>query len=160
MLKGKKGLYILLPVVVLVWGMLIYKFVAAFSNDNIPELAQHTVTTAPIKTIVRNSFSISKVQRDPFLGNIYQLPKKKVLKKVKKRMVKEVIQWPNLYYKGNVADKNGSTSVFMLEIDSQVHLLSMGDTANAILLHSKLSDSVIRVKYKGEIKKLKIQNSF
>lgn len=154
MLKSKKGIYVLLPLVVLIWGMIIYKVVDAFSDKD-PITAQDTVVTfTEIKTTEREKFEIGKVGRDPFLGKIYQ-PEKKVVKSNKPIRKKETIAWPTIQYKGLVSGQNSSKAIYLVAINGSDQLMNPKSSFAEVTL-IKGSSKSITLRYKGQRKQFPI----
>ncbi|MBW1296906.1 hypothetical protein [Aquimarina litoralis] len=155
MLKGKKGIYVLLPLVVFIWGAIIYQVVDAFSDED-PEIADITnVSFAKIETKEREKFQISTVNRDPFLGTIYK--PKKVVPKTTTHVKKQEITWPSIQYKGYVAAQNRSSTIFLIEINGSEQLLKINDTFADVKL-IKGSSTTVKLRYKGKNKQFQILN--
>ncbi|MGY3793196.1 hypothetical protein [uncultured Aquimarina sp.] len=155
MLKGKKGIYVLLPLVVFIWGAIIFQVVDAFSDDD-PEITDiTTVSFAKIEAKEREKFEISNVERDPFLGTIYK-PKKVVAKPTSIRKKQEVV-WPSIQYKGYVATQNKSATIFLIEINGSEQLLKINDSFADVKL-IKGSSTMVKLRYKGKSKQFQILN--
>ena len=84
-MKKNTKTYILLTIVLGIWGVLGYQIVGAFDADK-PELALTKATEAYVpKTLKkRDTFSITAHYRDPFLGT---MPRSKTVKKKNKTKV-------------------------------------------------------------------------
>jgi len=154
-MKNKKNTYILLVVVIFIWGLLIYNF---FSFTN-PEMEIQEVSNAisikPLAIKERDTFSINVDYRDPFLGKMYQpnANKKKSGKKIK---VKAPVLWPRVVYKGIVSDTKDAKKVFMVIIDGHTHFMKEKEEQQEILLKSGDRKS-ITIQYQGEQNKITIQ---
>ncbi len=155
MLKSKKGIYILLPIVVFVWGALIYQLVDAFSDNEADIESSKAITFSEIKTVERELFKIGVIERDPFLGNLY-ISKKKDKKKVK-TIRKKVVTWPSIKYKGLISGDHVSNAVFLIEINGIDQLLKRNQSFAGVKL-IRGSSTAIKVKHKGYIKQYKILN--
>ncbi|WP_025741255.1 hypothetical protein [Aquimarina pacifica] len=158
MLKGKKGLYILLPIVALVWGAIIMQVVGAFSDQD-PVLVDSNIdmTVVPIKTKERDTFTLSVIERDPFLGTLYQ-PKKKIVAAISKPKVKKpALVWPSITYKGVVSGQNTGQAIYLIEINGNDELMRVKQTLSDVRLVKGFSNSV-RLQYKGKTKDFKIVN--
>lgn len=154
MLKGKKGLYILLPLVVFIWGAIIYQVVDAFSDDD-PIMHHNTnIQFDKIETKEREAFSISEVQRDPFLGKVYKPPKKA---SVAKRITKDTIQWPSIEYKGSISSKNKSNTIYLIEINGSEELMKLHSSSNGVKLIKANKDKVT-IRYKGRTKIINVNH--
>ena len=153
MLKGKNGLYILLPLVTVIWGAIIYKVVDAFSTDEATVADIIPVKESKFKTLEREEFSITSVARDPFLGTLYK--KKTPVKKKKTTSVKQEVFWPQVQYKGLVSDKNSGASIFLVEINNAVQFYKKGQTFQELQLIKGNKDK-ITLKYQGSKKEFPI----
>jgi len=156
MLKGKKGLYILLPIVVFVWGAILYQIVDAFSDDD-PIVEDTTqISFATVQSKEREKFTIRDVERDPFLGTMYR-PKKVTPKNPNPTPKKTKTVWPQIRYKGLVSTQNNSSSIFLIEINGADQLMKRNDSFSEVKL-IKGSSNTITVRYKGITKKFQILN--
>ncbi len=155
MLKSKKGLYVLLPVVVFIWGAIIYQVVGAF-DDNEPVISNTiSIPLLEIKTKERKQFDLGTIDRDPFLGTIYR--QKKSPPKNTKSIVKKEITWPSIVFKGLVSGKNTKNTIFLIAINGTDQLMKPGDVVSDIKL-IKGSPTSIQLRHKGKVKKFEILN--
>ncbi len=155
MLKGKKALYILLPLVAFIWGAIIIQVVGAFSDDDPLVTKSNEVTITAIEEKEREVFTLGEINRDPFLGTLYK-PKKKIVKPVA-RVKKPTITWPSILYKGMVSGQSSANAIYLVEINGTEHLMKKRQTTAEVTLVRGGSSS-IRVKYKGKSKDFKIAN--
>lgn len=156
MLKGKKGIYVLLPVVLFIWGAIGYQVIDAFGGKETPEFLTAAITPVSYKNMVRDTFSISKPNRDPFLNTLSS--KKKVVKKKttpKPKAKKERIRWPRISYKGKVSDKKGSAAVYVVEIDKEIHFMKLNSMAKEVKM-LKAEEKKVVLNFKGETKEIQI----
>jgi hypothetical protein len=154
-MKNKKNIYILLPIVLLIWGLVIYEFFS-FSNYNADEtIVSEVFKVKPIKIKERQTVSIAVNYRDPFLGKMYTavqnktVAKKKVTTPTPKKIIDPIV-WPSILYKGIVSDTKDKNKVFMLIIDGQTFLMKKGSTEREVFLKEGDRES-IEVKYKGSL---------
>lgn len=154
-MKNKKNIYILLPIVLFIWGIVIYQF---FSFTTPDDTLANTTTEFSIKPFTikeRTPFSINVAYRDPFLGKMYATPMTNTNHKkstVNKKTVKpeETIVWPSILYKGTISDSKQKNSLFILVIDGHNYYMKKGDTENEVLLKDGDKESIY-VKYKGNL---------
>jgi hypothetical protein len=149
-LKSKTNTYILLGLVVVVWGALIYQFFS-YANPDIQIEEETDFSIKPLTIKDKDSFGIEINPRDPFLGKVYvenQIPK--VAKKPKTIKVKEPIVWAQIEYKGIVSDKSAKVKVFMVIIDGKSFLMKKGDIEKEITLKDGDRES-IDLMYEGEL---------
>lgn len=161
-MKNKKNIYILLPIVLFVWGAVLFQlFSFTNSDENIPA-TNSELTIKPLKFNKRQSFIIDINYRDPFLGKMYaentiSKPKANGSKIVKTAKPKETLVWPIISYKGLISDTKDKTKIFMLIIDNKNHYMKIGDTENEVFLKSGDKESVY-VKYKGNLNLIMLQD--
>lgn len=155
-MKNKKSIYILLPVVLLIWGMVIYRFFSFSQMENhAPELANN-FTLKPLDILPRDTSAINVNYRDPFLGKMY-MPNTQEAKLAKKKPAKpkEPIVWPNIVYKGIVSDAKDKKKVFLVIINGQTFMMREKDTEQEVTIKSGNRKS-IDVLYKGNSTKIMI----
>lgn len=149
-MKGKKNIRILLPVVVIIWGIVIYKIVDAFSEDEvtIPVGERSAFVAKQVKE--KETFSLMPIESDPFLGTIY---KKKAPRNTTggSGKPKTEVVWPQISYQGTVSDSEAKSVIYMIKIDSAQQLLRRGEESGEIKL-IKGSSSAVTLKFKGETK--------
>lgn len=161
-MKNKKSIYILLPLVVLIWGVLIYQFFNLSSDKETP-VSNATFEVKSYQFIKPDTISINTNYRDPFLGKMYSKPavsSKKVY--IKKNVVPfdnnlkpEIIQ-PSIIYKGIVSDTKDNYQVFMVLIDDKTYLMKKGQTENGLQLLSGNRTS-IKIKYNKKTQVITLQ---
>jgi hypothetical protein len=152
-LKNKKNIRILLPLVIIIWGILIYKVVDLTSVEESEFSGKSKSTFIPPKPKIKDTFSLIKINTDPFLGTMYSKPKSK---ETSKRLSKKSeIIWPKINYFGIVSDKNSEASIFIVQINGQQHLLSKGDKVEEIVI-LKGNGERIYLKYMGQVKEFQI----
>ncbi|MFC5048372.1 hypothetical protein ACFSTE_13545 [Aquimarina hainanensis] len=153
MLRGKKGLYVLLPLVAFIWGAIIFQIVGAFSDEASVIVEAEDISVAPIEVKEQEKFILDAVERDPFLGTLYR-PEKKVSKS-KKIEKKDSLIWPIIKYKGVVSGQDNANAIYLIEINGNDQLIKLKQTVSEVTLQKAFSSSV-RMRYKGKIKEFKI----
>lgn len=154
-MKGNRNIRILLPVVIVIWGLLIYKIVDAFNGGDTPQV--HTVT-AQFKTptgVQKDTFSLKPIESDPFLGTVYA--KERTLSQTTNtpRATKNETPWPSIGYFGIVTDRNSPMSVYIVSINGQQFLLKQGDTLQKLKI-IKGSEDKIFIRYGKETREFPI----
>ncbi len=126
-MKNKKNIRILLPLVVIIWGILIYKMVDAFSSDEavVPQNAMGNFKAPDIKP--KEKYTLIAIESDPFLGTVYKKKQKRTGTTARKIKVKEIV-WPQIQYMGLVADGGSNDKIFVVTINGQQQLLRAGET--------------------------------
>lgn len=151
LLNKKIKTYLLLGLVLVIWGILAYRVTLSI-NPKIPEVkTQNTVTKfKPQNSLGLDTFSIQTTKRDPFLGVLSAVgkPKKATLKPPKN------ITWPKIRYDGMVKKEQPLSEIFVVSINTNQYLLKRGQIADSITLVSGTPKS-ITIKYKGILKIIK-----
>lgn len=161
-MKNKKNIYILLPLVLFVWGAVLFQLFSFTNSDEIIEARNPEFIIKPMKINKRETFSINVNYRDPFLGKMYNSETVSSAKTTYSKTTKsikntEVLLWPNIVYKGTIADSKGKTTLFMLIIDGKNYYMKIGETENEIFLKSGDQESIY-VKYKGNLNLIMLQD--
>jgi len=160
-MKNKKNIYILLPLVLLVWGAVLFQLFSFTSSDEITVADNPEFTFKPIKVNKRESFAINVNYRDPFLGKMYanetNTTPKKIHSAAPKTVKKPELVWPKITYKGSIADSKGKNTLYILIIDGKNYYMKIGDTENEIFLKSGDKESIY-VKYKGNLNIIMLQD--
>lgn len=161
-MKNKKNIYILLPLVLFVWGAVLFQVFSFAKSDEIIPLTNSEFKIKPLKINKRESFAIDINYRDPFLGKMYVAQtvtkaKTNISKSTKEPKPKETLVWPTIVYKGMISDTKEKTKIFMLIIDNKNYYMKIGDTENEIFLKTGDKESVY-VKYKGNLNLIMLQD--
>lgn len=154
MLKNKNTLVVLFPVVVIIWGIVIWKVVSSFT-DEIPVLPIPKHVDKKVAQIIpKDTFSLIKLDNDPFLGVAYNKPKTPA--KVSGKAPVE-IEWPAIEYLGLVSDTDISSRIHVLMIEEQQHLMESGTEVDGVKLVMARQDGVI-LNYRGVQKEFRKNN--
>ncbi|MFT6637653.1 MAG: hypothetical protein ACJAYP_000209 [Flavobacterium sp.] len=152
-MKSKKSIYILLPLVLGIWGMIAFQFFSYSSND-----AQQVNTNMPLVSNVNykmpDSIIIDVNYRDPFTGTLSSTNRKAIKTNVSAKSsslnlqskVKDELQ---ITYKGLVSDTSDKNKVFMVLISGKTYLMKKGQTEeNVQLVKGNRSSIVVKVEGK------------
>ena len=156
-MKNKKSTYVLLTVVLLIWGLVLYQFFT-FSGPETEAAKTVSFKVKPLLLKPRDTFSINVNYRDPFLGKMYTPSNTGVAKKNKKQVqvAAAPVFLPNIMYKGIVSDTKNKKKVFMLIINGQTFLMAEKETELEVTL-VKGNRDYIDIKYKGISNHIPIQ---
>ena len=154
-MKSKRKTYILLIVVLAIWGILIYKFFSFTSPQDNSVPSGPDITLTPFSAKPKDTFSIDVKYRDPFLGKMYN-PNHPANTKKKVYIPKEPVVWPTIIYKGIVSDNRDKNKVFMLNINGQTFFMNEKSVEQEVTLLSGNRNSVT-VFFKGEKNTITIQ---
>jgi len=162
-MKNKKVTYLLGLVVVIVWGLIIYRiFDAATGSDDAA-----TPVQTNIKKEAYNDFAIPKDTshlllnyRDPF-GITQQkdtavLPVKKMVHRISPIMPKPVFNWNFIQYSGYIRNPASKKLITLISINGQNEMLTEGEVKRQVKLIKNMHDS-IKISYNGKIKYITIK---
>lgn len=158
-MKNKKLLYILIPLTLLVWGIIVYRIIATANSGNENQIqSMQQIENATIENM-NDTFLINPNYRDPFLGKMINkiLPSTnattsslpKTISTVKNTPI--VSSWPAIVYLGIIKNQKSNKQLTLVQINGQSYSMKIGETVNAIELCKVFKDS-IEVKFGKEKK--------
>jgi hypothetical protein len=161
-MKNKKVTYILIPAVVLIWGLIFYKFIKGFSGDEDPVHAVAHLTTPDSVAFLPDTFSLHAAYRDPFLGkqlaiNTAESDHELVTTSPKVHVapaplpVAVVTPWPVINYGGVIKSMKSDKQVAIITIDGKEYLFKQGDLLSGMQIIAVFKDSV-KLKRDKELK--------
>lgn len=157
-MKSKKSIYILLPIVLLIWGAVVLQFFSFSNNDDVI-VPNSNISIKQFKIKPKDTFSIKINKRDPFLGKLIAddaIPRQIKHSSDKTVKVKEELIWPEVKYKGIVSDNKEKIKVYMVLIDGKTHLMRKGEQEDHVKLKDGDRETIYAV-YKGDLKVIFIQ---
>ncbi|XLS30049.1 hypothetical protein ACJD0Z_04310 [Flavobacteriaceae bacterium M23B6Z8] len=148
-MKNKRNTYLLLVLVLAIWGIIGYRIVGALAPDD-TEITKPVITAEfnPKPIQERERFSISSYNRDPFLGTIKVKKTHKPQKQVNTTAPKEE-PWPDIRYAGRVGDSESEEDIFFIYINDTQHLFTNGFETNGVKL-LKGDASGVMLRFKGK----------
>ena len=141
MLKNKTSLYLLFPLVIIIWGVVIYKLVGAFKDEPVIIPASPRAMGENVKRVQRDTFSLLPIDRDPFLGHYYKKPVKRKAK-------------PEISYLGMISNSGKSSEVHILQLNGRQLILKKNQVSEEIKIIGSKAGQVMLL-YKGERKTFK-----
>lgn len=150
-MKGKKSLFLLLPLVAVIWGAIIYRLVdftktkPIINNKNVAVLAADSILYPKQKKLLLN-------YSDPFLKNIAKNSEAEnsngaiSLFKTNPEPEKKVVVWPAISYGGIIENK--STQFAIIKIDEKKVVTSQGQSVSGMVIKYIYKDSIIIEKEK------------
>ena len=142
-MKNKKLLYVLIPGVIFVWGIIIYRIVTGMGGNENPTSQKVEMEEIHQDVILNDTFSINPTYRDPFSG--------KQVKKVAsasqqtiKKLVAPIItaNWPQITYGGIVKNQKSSKQLVLVSINGQSTMLKVGESYSDVVLLKVFKDSI------------------
>lgn len=149
-MQNKKKTYLLLAIVLLVWGLVIYQFFSYTGEAPVEMDAGNIQIIAPVKIKPRDTVVLNLNYRDPFLGKIYAAQSKKNRPVATSRLrptIKE--EWPQVIYKGLVTDSKAKNKIFLLLINGNTYMMKAKQTEESVTVLNGDRKSV-NIKFKGE----------
>ena len=162
-MKNKKLAYILLPVVLFIWGAVIWQLVdkptAEIPVGSTATYEQEEITEKlDTVTLVLNYDDPFLKKRPKFKNRVGQnnthgknTAKKPVKKTPKKPVVVPLIQWPNINYSGKI------NSGVLVSINKRAHVIKEGQEVAGVSFDEIFEDS-LHVSYKEEKKTINKNN--
>ena len=143
-MKKKQAVYVLLPLVIIIWGIVIWKIVYGVSSkvmETKPEvLATGKVALSTDSVNVELSFNYE----DPFLKHSSFDDSQKVQKieKVNESENTRLVQWPVVEYRGALKSRKKKSLVGMIKIGDKEYLVREKQEVNAIYVFHISNDSI------------------
>lgn len=158
-MKNKATLYLLVVIVLGIWGVIGYKLIVAFSGKGGQKNLQNELSSNQIvlSSIEKPSFSITPPERDPFLGGLYV--KKTIKKKPTKRKPQIQLQWPDIVFKGLVSDKGAKKRVFLIDVNGESHFTEIGEMINTKLRLVKGDNQKVKIALEKEKKVFELKDN-
>lgn len=164
-MKNKKVTYILLPLVIIVWGLVVYRmfFEGKIKPENISAVAKPVIKESSKEE--KSTYKLIANYRDPFLSSIKQSLVKTENNKEKEENNRSTnlrrrrtnisrTRWPEISYGGFVEGDKDQKITILLSIKNRDYLAQEGDTVDQIFIKAFYNDSLIVV-YNEEEKTLK-----
>lgn len=158
-MKNKKRIYLLLALVIAIWGMIIYQFLgySTASTEDIP--TQNFSLLPEINYTEPDTTAIHIDYRDPFSGKLDQKNEKPVaiVSNGNKNYATKIDEEKEtvINYKGIVSDLNDKIKVFMIIIDGNTYLMKQGDVEEDVKLIKGNRES-ITIKHRGKLNTIAI----
>ena len=166
-MKNKKLKYILVPLLIIVWGAIffkIYNYTADNDNYSVPFTKKNILAS---ETNSVDSFSIYAEYRDPFLGSTNNYSGNRSnnannVKKVKNQQANIIdvkqspvqnAKWPQMKYGGIVINKKNEKATGILHAGNKDFLVQKGNTYENIEIKGVYKDSLV-VKFGNVIRSI------
>ncbi len=151
MLKNKTNIYILIPSVILVWGIIGYRIFAGVGPTKINDKKEERVEKFQAKKIERKEvYALNTDYRDPFLGTITN-PDHKEKHRSKPKQSKKKVVFPKIEYTGVFSSSNKNNTVYLITIDAKQEIFKLRETHQGVKL-LKGDKEKISLRYQTEKK--------
>jgi len=140
-------MYILVPLIIIIWGILFYRLYLLFFPSETLVITQGEIIIANTNTsFKKDTFNLIDNYRDPFLGKretSVEKPEKLSLS-VPVNIGKKTnsLQWPSVSYTGMVKKEKSILPLAFIHINGNEHLVRQGDKIEGILLKKVYKDSI------------------
>lgn len=144
-MKNKKILYLLLPLVAIIWGIIFYRIFSITGSEPGLTVIGNILPGNTINTSVPDTFSIFANYRDPFLDKVVTHIKDTNSYKAKTPKVEKIVvplQWPVLSYGGIIKNQKSGKQLVLVNINGQGNLMKEGEEVSGIQLLKAYKDSV------------------
>ncbi len=150
-MKNKKLTYILIPLVIGVWGAIIYRIFNTIGGDgNTPIIAPSAMKIEQEEGFMIDTFALKLNYRDPFLGKTIAIRSEnntEFVKQINSSIPKSLtvtpsVIWPSITYGGLIKNKNSDKQFGFVQINGQVNIMKVGDVINEVTLTKILKDSI------------------
>lgn len=164
MRNNKKAIWILLPAVLSLWGIIAFRVSKAMGDDE-KTLTVAATTIPVVQSKVDNlDYELMLNYNDPFLKGRKVVVKEVVPKpsskpkktEVKKTVKKLPLKWPDIHYHGLIGSKGGGSTI-ILNVVGQSWFMSAGELKEELKLLKVHEDSVV-IEYKGKEKRTYYKN--
>lgn len=146
-MKNKKLIYVLLPAVLAIWGIVFYRIFNAVGGDEPGNaLNEHNEKAAQV-TSYTDTFTISTDYRDPFMGKLAVENRPRTFvssppKRVDPKPQPVQVPWPTLGYSGMIKNQKSAVQLAMLQVNGQNYTLKAGQSAEGVQILQIYRDSV------------------
>lgn len=156
-MKQKKNTYLLILLVLIIWGIIGYKIYSTmYSIEDIQLTSNNSLKFTPKLSQNVDSFVLNLNYRDPFFKT--KVSKKKKSNNNSKIKIPNIeIPFPSIVYNGLIVPKEKSRkTIYLVSINNNQHFLSVGTEKDGVVL-VKGSNKSITVKFQQHKKEFPIQ---
>lgn len=157
--KKKIALYVMLPLVIAVWGYIFFRIIDHVFSEPVFAV-QQAAKKVDLDKIESDTFEIVADYRDPFLGG-----RKRVVSSSRnssfgnnskanfthKTSVKTQKKWPAIQYKGMIKNNDSKKKVGIAVVNGKEQIIKQGDVIQEITF-LKITKKDIKVRFQRETK--------
>lgn len=143
-MKNKKTVYILMPVVLLIWGYIGFKiFTYGEDEEDAQPIRIDEIITDKDEKAVSKALALNYA--DPFLKGIRNTARNESVEPIKSKPKKDVVpvHWGDISYNGFIKNQNNAKKIALLNVDGKQLLAGKGDQIRQLLVVSIQQDSVL-----------------
>jgi hypothetical protein len=150
MLKGKKSIYVLLPLNLLIWGYMAYKIYAALHEEEAP-VTETLLPQPKVKPTDNTAYTLKLNYKDPFLKQEIKPGKRAYAAaiapaqappaaKPKAPVLKDTAPAPDIKYIGMIENKTNGSMAAMVLVNGSSQIVKPGQALGDIQFHSFTQD--------------------
>ncbi|MCC8427248.1 hypothetical protein [Mucilaginibacter sp. UR6-11] len=156
-MKNKKFTYLLGFLVLIVWGIIIYRIIdSATGSETGTSVIESKITKEPFNdyTISKDTTHLLLNYKDPFglkkqKDTIRTIGKKSFAPKIASNIAKPLLNWSFIKYSGYIRNPGSKKLVAVVNINGKAIMMLEGETAEQVKLIKNLQDS-IKVSFNGK----------
>lgn len=153
-MKNKKLIYVLLPLVLVIWGVILFRVLSAVGGKDDFAPIQRAPNIALSETLDSVDYQLKLDYPDPFLKRVSRSrgpvaannpnggSSKKRNGKVVKTVKKLPLKWPKVDYMGIIRNKNEETPLCLIQVDGKPHFLRLNEEIEELKLLAAYQDSI------------------
>ncbi len=157
-MKNKKQLYILLPAVLVVWGLIVFKIYDSTSSETISHNVLPTTPEDIIASVEQDTYELILDYNDPFLNAKKTVRRKKARAKrpvsgkvqSKKTNAETSINWNAINYLGFTENSKTSQKTAMVTINKKHYMVKEHQEIEGFVIN-KISKNLISVNKDGQV---------
>ncbi|GET22011.1 hypothetical protein [Prolixibacter denitrificans] len=150
MLKNKKLIYLLLPLVLLIWGLIFYRIYTNLHGKQVNSSFRKQVTKEIDVSNNEEKPELSLNYPDPFLKSVSGKTVEKQAGNQRSNSQSQAVNWPMITYRGMVRGEKSKAKVMgFLCVGTKDLLVHKGDVANELTVLRIAKDS-IQLENRGE----------
>lgn len=144
----KKLTYLMLPVVIGIWGIIFYRIFFTGGNDPVSTIAKNSIPAGPADKVSADTFTLIADYRDPFLGKplITTAPTtgRKIIDNPAKKISPLPVSttWPAVSYSGMIRNQASADQLAILQVNGQSFMARTGEIVQGLKVMKIYRDSV------------------
>ncbi|MEE9363944.1 MAG: hypothetical protein V3U92_15190 [Cellulophaga sp.] len=160
-MERKKINKVLIVVVILIWGIVLYKFVSPYFKQTANNVLTAELLTKELKVIAKkkDTVALNLIDRDPFLGKPFYKKKRVGREKIAKKtsvikVTPKIIEWPKITYLGFVKSKKNARRLGLVRVDGKLYRVNKKEVIQGVMVLDIYNEYILLVNGK-EKKKFK-----
>jgi hypothetical protein len=161
-MKNKKLIYVLFPLVILIWGFIFYRILSHSGNDQFEQVTKKTINVRS-STNKEDTISLSVNYRDPFLGSELAITYSKSENVIKSSLSNKTniqqthilmsipIDFPEIRYFGFITNQKDKKKLGLIRVNNKDILMKEGEFSEGFKV-VKIFDDSINICYKNNFK--------